>query len=121
MSQGRVLIVEDDPASWDVLRQLLEYHQLKVDVAETGEQAVNLLQQHIYDLAVLDLALPEMDGWQVLKAMQTNPQTKMIPAIALTAYYTPSLARDAKKAGFVACFPKPVTPKFIQNIQAILD
>ena len=121
MSQQRILIVEDDPASWDVLRQILEYHKLTVDVAESGEQAIHLLQQHHYHLAVLDLALPEMDGWQVLREMQMNPQTRTIPAIALTAYYTPSLARDAKKAGFVACFAKPVTPKFIENIQAILD
>jgi CheY-like chemotaxis protein len=120
MSQQRILIVEDDPASWDVLRQILEYHKLTVDVAESGEQALKLLQQHEYHLAVLDLALPEMDGWQVLKAIQTNPQTATVPAIALTAYYSPSVARDAKKAGFVACFPKPITPNLMQNIQAIL-
>jgi CheY-like chemotaxis protein len=120
MSNWRILIVEDDPASWDVLAHLLEHNDIAVDVAETGEAALTLLEQHTYSLAILDLALPGMDGWGVLKAIQNNPETDTLIVIALTAYYTPSLARDAKEAGFAACFPKPITQSLIQNIQAIL-
>jgi CheY-like chemotaxis protein len=120
LSNRRILIVEDDPASWDVLAQLLEHNAITVDIAETGEEALQLLTQHTYSLAILDLALPGIDGWGVLKTIQANPATASLIVIALTAYYSSSLARDAREAGFAACFPKPITQSLIQNIQAIM-
>jgi CheY-like chemotaxis protein len=99
---------------------LLEHYEMGVDVAETGEHALTLLDQHNYNLAILDLALPGMDGWAVLNAIRTHPHTQHLPAIALTAYYTPGLARDARQAGFVACFPKPITRSLVQDIEAIM-
>lgn len=121
MTERRVILVEDDPASWDVMSQLLAHHQISVDVAESGEQAIQLLSQHRYNLAVIDFELPRMDGWDVLKAIKTNPDTQSLNAIAVTAYYTPRLAQDARHAGFLDCYAKPITQKLIQDIQGYLS
>ncbi len=121
MPSSKILIVEDDPASQDILAQLLKYHQFGVDVAATAEEALEHLATKAYALAVIDLALPGMDGWDLLDALQSSPRTASLRSVAITAYYDPGLAQQARAAGFQACFPKPATNETIRSLQSLID
>lgn len=77
------LVVEDDPDILMALRDLLEFEGLRVDCAETCGQAFSSIEQHVYDIVLLDLGLPDGDGASILSKLQeTHPS---IPVIVLTA------------------------------------
>lgn len=116
----RVLVVEDDFASGDILLQLLRYSQINVDVAADAAEALVYLGRNAYSLALIDLALPEISGWELLSDILSNPQTMTLPCVAITAYYDPSLARRAISAGFVACFPKPANLELVEQLKATM-
>ncbi|MEM9952367.1 MAG: response regulator [Chloroflexota bacterium] len=120
MTNLSVLVVEDDPSSSEILEQILEHNGMAITTAASAEDALNLLEQTTYDLAILDLALPGMDGWQLKEQMNAMPTAQDTITIALTAYYTPLLAKEAKDAGFVAAFPKPITDVFVKSLQRLL-
>lgn len=121
MLPSQVLIVEDDPASQDILAQLLIYNHIGVDIAATAEEALEYVAANAYALAVIDLALPGMDGWDLLLALQSTPQTASLRSVAITAYYDPGLAKQARDAGFQACFPKPATQDTVRHLQTMLN
>lgn len=79
----RILIVEDDPALADGLTHLLGQSGYAVDCANNGEQANAMLQNNIYDLAILDIGLPQMDGIEVLK--RARKRGGQLPVLILTA------------------------------------
>lgn len=120
MSELTVLIVEDDPASSDILTELLEHDGMVVTAVTSGEAALELLAEHTYTLAIVDLALPGMDGWQVQAALRDLPGAAATIPVALTAYYTPLLAQEARTAGFAAAFAKPITPSFVKSVKRLL-
>jgi CheY-like chemotaxis protein len=120
MPHRKVLVVEDDRYGSEVVTRMLEFRQMAVDVAESGEQALHLLESNQYTMAILDLALPGMDGWAVLEAIQQSPIVGM-PCVAITAFHDANVARAALEAGFVAYFPKPLRTNFGQEIEAICD
>lgn len=79
----RILIVEDEPKAAAYLRKGFSEHGFVVDVAKDGEDGLYLAQTSLYDLLILDIMLPERDGWSVLTALRgTKNQT---PVICLTA------------------------------------
>jgi CheY-like chemotaxis protein len=103
-----VLIVEDDPDSMAFVQQALRFSGLEVRSAINGQEAMRLLSTVRPILVIMDLSLPEMDGWQTLAAMRADPATASIPVVAVTAYHSASVAEDAYKAGFDGYFAKPL-------------
>lgn len=81
-----VLVCEDDSNFASVLRLTLENSGLDVDIASTGAEALKRLDQREYDGMTLDLALPDRDGISLLRQMRTNPKTRGLPVIVLSAY-----------------------------------
>jgi DNA-binding response OmpR family regulator len=81
----KILIVDDE----EVIRKFVRIHLVKmgyeVKEAEDGEQAIEQLGKDDFDLLICDILMPNKDGWQVLKEMKSNPKTKDIPVIVLTA------------------------------------
>lgn len=119
----RILVVEDDPDGQEVLATILEHLNISMDAAGDGAQAEQLLFQSgiRYDAVILDLALPDKDGWEILSEIQATPPTANLPCIAITAYHTSKLREDAFKAGFVAYFPKPLdSTAFAQDLLQVL-
>jgi len=80
-----VLVVEDDPNSRHLMRTILEREKWKVDEAANGAEALKLLNQNSYELILLDLMMPEMDGFEFVTEMRRNPVWAQIPVIVLTA------------------------------------
>ncbi len=110
MTDWRILVVEDDPDSQEVLNRILHHHGLTVDIADSGSYALSLLGKAEYAAAIIDLALPIMDGWELLMTIRDNPQTAGLPCFAVTAYHSAEVADQAMHAGFTAYFQKPVEP-----------
>ncbi len=121
MSNWHVLVVEDDPDGQEVVSRILRHHNITVDVAPTGEDALNMLNAIDYSLAVIDLSLPQIDGWRVLENIQMTPRIAQLPCIAVTAFHSADVAVKAIQAGFTAYFPKPIDPSsFVQELQNIV-
>ncbi|MFC3747047.1 response regulator transcription factor [Paenibacillus sp. GCM10012306] len=79
----RVLAVEDDPSLLGAIRSIFESESFQTDTAETGDDGYFLAQQEIYDLIVLDVMLPGMDGIEIVRKLRSDGQT--VPIILLTA------------------------------------
>jgi CheY-like chemotaxis protein len=106
----RVLIVEDDPDSQDVVATIVSHLNIPLDIASTFEEAEQYLFQSKthYSAAIMDLALPDRNGWELLSKIQSDPETAELPCIAVTAHHSSKLREDTIKAGFAAYFSKPI-------------
>ena len=82
----KVLIVEDDDFLLKMYSSKLELEDFKTLTAVTGTQGLKLAQKERPDLILLDLILPEMDGFQILQALKADQETKDIPVLVLTNY-----------------------------------
>ena len=83
--QGNVLVVDDDRNAVDILNRLLTKEGFAVKCANGGREAVEIANAHPIDIILLDVMMPEMDGFQVCEALRKNPRTAEIPVILLTA------------------------------------
>src|SRR5437660_5498849 len=81
----KVVVVEDDPASADVLRRRLQANGMHVDVAGDGVGGLRLVQEVRPDLVLLDVMLPDTDGYDVCLRIKSDPETADIPVIFLSA------------------------------------
>ena len=119
-----ILVVEDDGDAQVMMSTLLGHLNISSDIAADAAEAEHFLFQsgRTYDAAIIDLALPDKDGWQILAEVLDNEQTADLTCIAVTAYHTSKLREDAIMAGFRAYFPKPVDgTTFLRELQSMLE
>jgi CheY-like chemotaxis protein len=83
--QRTVMVVEDEPAIRGLLAMTLEDEDYHVETASTGHEALRKVAAHPPDAILLDLMLPELDGWGVIEALDRNPAGNEVPIIALSA------------------------------------
>ncbi len=121
LSELRVLVVEDEYDSAKMVSKILTHSGIQIELAGNGYECLNKLESFDPTIVVMDLAMPEMNGWEALIEMRSNPMTAHIPVIAITAFDSVDVAEDAYKAGFDGYFPKPVKPSFVQELVNILD
>ncbi|HEX2658088.1 MAG TPA: CheR family methyltransferase, partial [Polyangia bacterium] len=105
---GTVLVVEDNPDSREMLREVLERSGFKCVSAENGAVALTMLDEVQPDVAILDVGLPGLDGFEVARRIRANPRHKELCLVALTGYGQPSDRAIGKEAGFDAHLVKPV-------------
>jgi len=121
MSNWCVLVVEDDPDGQEVVTRMLRHHGIPAVMADSGEMALSRLNDTQYTAAVIDLALPGIDGWMVLNAIRRNPNTANLPCVAVTAFHSAEVAVKAIEAGFNAYFPKPLdATSFVRELQRVV-
>jgi CheY-like chemotaxis protein len=114
-SSHRVLFVEDDAAARSGYVTYLERCGYTVIEAKTGEQALTLAATMRPDVVVLDLGLPDVDGWEVARQLKAAPATAAVPIIALTGADLPHERVSAMRAGCDRHLAKPCKP------QSLLD
>ncbi|MBN1311644.1 MAG: response regulator [Anaerolineae bacterium] len=108
MSASPILIVEDEPDGQLLVSRMLAVVGIAVEVAPDGETAWNMLETKDYKAAIVDLALPGMDGVELLRKIRSDTKLANLPCIAITAYHTPELKQQALAEGFDAYFAKPL-------------
>lgn len=119
---GRSALVVDDsfPIRLQMQKELGAFVS-HVDLAETGEQAVELITKNDYDIIFLDVVLPGMDGYQICKTIKREKRTKSIPVIMLTGKSSPFDRVRGKLAGCDTYLTKPVDlPTFKEIVQQYL-
>ena len=84
-NKGSILIVDDKPENLTVLRQMLTDHGLRVRPAISGEIALRTVQTDLPDLVLLDIVMPNMDGYEVCRKLKADEQTRHIPIIFISA------------------------------------
>jgi CheY-like chemotaxis protein len=103
-----VLYIEDDPVNFTLVERILEFRPaLKLMHARTGGDGVELAQTYHPKLILLDLNLPDMHGSEVLRRLQTEPQTATVPVVVLSADATPSQIERLLTAGARNYLTKP--------------
>ena len=86
-----ILVIDDDPNAQDMMKKFLQKQNYVIIQATNGEEGLQLAAKHKPDLITLDVMMPEMDGWEVLAALQANDVTKNIPVIMLTMADEPDI------------------------------
>jgi two-component system response regulator PilR (NtrC family) len=121
--EWRMLVVEDDLDGQALMTTLLGHLDIPVDVASNVAEAEHFLFQSgaIYQAVIIDLALPDKDGWQLLSEIQSHPETETVSCLAVTAFHTSKLREDAILAGFKAYFSKPIdATSFLRELESIV-
>jgi DNA-binding response OmpR family regulator len=80
-----VLVVDDNEMNRDMLSRRLRRQEYEVEVAENGEQALNMVKEKHYDLVLLDIMMPNISGYEVLERIKSDPQTQSLPVIMISA------------------------------------
>jgi CheY-like chemotaxis protein len=104
----RILIVEDNELNRDVLSRRLILRGYEVIVAEDGRQGLAFAETHHPDLILMDLGLPEIDGWECVRRLRACESTRTIPVIALTAHAMRGHREMALEAGCDEFDTKPI-------------
>ena len=104
----KILIAEDNPASREFLVELLGAQGYKVMVAEDGESALKRIRQEPPDLVLLDIQMPGMDGYEVLRRLRADAATASMRIVACTAYAMAGDEDKALAAGFDGYITKPI-------------
>lgn len=107
----RILVIEDNPDNLLLVRMLLSPLKVHLVEATDGPSGIAIAQEEPFDLILLDIQLPGMDGYQVVKALRALPGTAGTPIMAITSY---AMAGDRERAlleGFTEYIEKPINPE----------
>jgi len=117
----KILLVEDNEMNRDMLSRRLARHGYDVVVAQDGARGVVMVLEEHPDLVLMDMSLPVLDGWEATRRLKSDPATKSVPVIALTAH---AMAEDRDKALAAGCDDydtKPIElPRLLEKITVLL-
>jgi len=117
-----VLIVEDIEDNLVLIKSLLEMADFPVVEARDGREAIAQAQAHHPDLILLDMSLPEVDGWTVARTLRQKPEFASTLIVALTAHAMPGDREKTLDAGCDEFLTKPIdVPNFLPAITKILE
>ncbi|MBF0271373.1 MAG: response regulator [Magnetococcales bacterium] len=112
---ARILVAEGDPINRAVLRGMLKRFDLRVEFADNGRQALEILARSAFDLIFMDCLMPEMDGYATCRAIRAQEQDRHTPIVAMTAFALQENREMCLAAGMDDCLSKPVTRWGIQS------
>ncbi len=110
---ARILLVEDNEINQQVAFELLTKIGLKVVVASGGNEALKMVEGEVFDGILMDLQMPEMDGYQTTSLILANPKHRMIPIIAMSAAVMPEDKQKCFAVGMVDHVAKPMEPEML--------
>ncbi len=118
---AKILLVEDNEMNRDMLSRRLQRRGYNVEMAVDGRQGVEMAKTGQYDLVLMDMSLPELDGWGATRELRAEPATRELPIIALTAH---AMAGDQEKALEAGCDDYDIKPielsRLLSKIEALL-
>ena len=108
---GDVLLVEDNTINQQVAQELLQNMGLTVHVANNGIEALKKLRESHYDMVLMDIQMPEMDGYETTRRIRLEPEFSSLPVVAMTAHAMMSEREKCLAAGMNEHIPKPIDPE----------
>jgi adenylate cyclase len=122
LATGRILVVDDDPMNREMLSRRLQKMGYRIREASNGNHALDELKQRPFDLVLLDIIMPELDGFRTLEFMKTDPMLRHVPVIMLTALDEVESTVRCIEAGAEDYVPKPFNPVILRaRINASLE
>src|SRR5713101_6067917 len=122
LEPGRLLVVDDVEANRDLLARRLRQLGHSVTAVENGRSALALVEEQDFDLILLDIMMPEMDGYEVLKRLQENPARKHIPVIMISAVDEIESVVRCVELGATDYLPKPFNAVLLRaRVHATLE
>ncbi len=117
----KILLVEDNEMNRDMLSRRLLRKGFEMVIAVDGAQGVEMANSERPDLILMDMSLPEIDGWEATRLIKSNDHLKHTPIIALTAHAMPSDKQNALDAGCDDYDTKPVElPRLLDKMAQLL-
>lgn len=104
----KVLVVEDDSINMILVFEILKASGIMVDGAENGKEAIKKIENEFYDLILMDIELPGMDGIETTRIIKSKPEYKDVPIVALTAYAMKGDREICLEAGMDEYIAKPI-------------
>jgi CheY-like chemotaxis protein len=118
----RILLVEDNDSSREMLTRRLQKHGYDVSTATNGQEALDMIRREAPDVILLDMSLPVMDGWAAVRALRADAAIRHVPVIALTAHAAREDREQAIEAGCDDYETKPVDmPRLLSTIERWLE
>lgn len=112
----RVLLIEDNRDARETFRMMLELAGHEVIEAEEGHRGLELLKSELPDIAVIDVGLPGLDGYQIASSFRREPTGNRVLLVALTGYGTPDARERSRAAGFDHHLIKPIDPEVLREL-----
>lgn len=117
----KLLLVEDNEMNRDMLSRRLQRKGYEVVIAVDGQEGIDKAKAGGFDLILMDMSLPIVDGWEATRQLKADPNVKAVPVIALTAH---AMSGDREKALGAGCDDydtKPIElPRLLEKIEAML-
>lgn len=115
-----LLIIEDERDNQEVLTRLLQMANVSADSAMTAEEGLHFLANQEYDGVIIDLALPQMDGFGLLRTIRESAQLRHLKCVAITAFHSAEVKKQVIEVGFDGYFAKPIsTRNFVNDVLEI--
>ncbi|MDH3260729.1 MAG: response regulator [Acidimicrobiia bacterium] len=120
MTPGKILLIEDEPSNSRLMEITLRPLGYETLVRTDGSSGLDAAHDESIELIVLDIALPELDGWQVLDRLRSDPHTMAIPVLVLTAHVGDENLMKAADAGADVFMTKPFQPNDLRQVVSAL-
>jgi CheY-like chemotaxis protein len=110
LHNARIIVVDDEADAREVMTTALRRAGANVVALETVADAVRSIAEQLPDILISDIAMPEQDGYELIRQIRSSPRTATLPAVAVTAYARAEDRMHAIVAGFDSHLPKPIDP-----------
>ncbi|WP_432467269.1 transporter substrate-binding domain-containing protein [Agarivorans sp. Z349TD_8] len=114
--EGKVLLVEDHPINQELAKEMLTQMGLQASIAKHGQQAIDMLQAEPFDLVLMDIQMPVLDGFEATRAIRKNSRFATLPIIAMTAHAMKEDQQRCFEAGMNAHLAKPIDPEQLFSV-----
>ena len=122
VSDWDVIVVDDEPDNIGVIELVFDFQNVLMRVAESGQQCIKLLHDRVPTLLLVDIQMPDMSGYELLRLIRSNKDWSHLVIIAVTAYAMEEDARRIKDSGFDGHIAKPINVvTLIDEIQSIVE
>ena len=120
MTPGKILLIEDEPSNSRLMEVTLRPLGYETLVRADGSSGLEAAHDEAIELIVLDIALPKLDGWQVLERLRSDPHTTAIPVLVLTAHVGDENLSKAADGGADVFMTKPFQPDDLRQVARAL-